>query len=53
MGRDRDVFALCAAAGANITALGVTARGRPRHPLYLAAGTRPQPWSYQGLPSLR
>lgn len=53
LGRDREILALCADTGASVTTLGITARGQPRHPLYLAGDTRPQPWSYQGLPSLR
>jgi hypothetical protein len=30
-----------------LTALGVTAAGAPRHPLYLPAAARPTPWSQQ------
>lgn len=52
-GRDREVLALCAGADASLMALGVTARGQPRHPLYLAAGARPRVWSFQGLSSIR
>lgn len=33
------------AAGATLTALGVTKDGAPRHPLYLPSNARPEPWA--------
>ena len=38
------VRALVAEIGAELTALGVTKAGAPRHPLYLPATARPEPW---------
>lgn len=38
------VLELVAAAGAQLTALGVTTAGAPRHPLYLPADARPARW---------
>jgi len=43
LGRDRAVAALLARAGAPQAVLGLTARDRPRHPLYLSRATRPIP----------
>ncbi len=31
-----------------LTALGVTKDGHPRHPLYVRADTRPEPWVWKG-----
>lgn len=38
------VRALADEVGAELTALGVTKAGAPRHPLYLPSTARPQPW---------
>jgi hypothetical protein len=57
-GRDRAVLALLRARladegpGRPCFSLGVTAAGQPRHPLYLAADRRPQPWCWQACGSL-
>jgi hypothetical protein len=44
--RDRAVLALLE--GRQLLALGATRGGHPRHPLYLPAGARPQPWPGPG-----
>ena len=55
--RDREVLGLCAATPARFATLGLTAGGRPRHPLYLPAATRLRTWTDPGsdpdLPSKR
>lgn len=38
------VTVLARAAGVTLTALGATKDGAPRHPLYLRADARPEPW---------
>lgn len=43
-GRNREVLALCLAAGAGLEFLELTARGEPRHPLYLPATVGPRRW---------
>lgn len=42
--RVTDVLRLIRAEGAELTALGVTAAGAPRHPLYMPATARPVPY---------
>lgn len=39
------VAAIAAAAGVTLIALGLTKAGAPRHPLYLPASARPEPWT--------
>lgn len=48
--RVEHVRALVAERGANLTALGVTKDGAPRHPLYLPATAVPTPWSPRDRP---
>jgi len=43
-GRSASVRALLRAAGRPLLHLGLTRRGEPRHPLYLAAARRMEPW---------
>lgn len=40
-GRDKVVLAACSAAGHRLQALGITASGQPRHPLYLRSDVIP------------
>lgn len=42
--RARQVAAVATTAGIKLQCLGVTKDGAPKHPLYLAASTRPEPW---------
>lgn len=51
LARDETVLARCAALGAPVASLGLTSRGRPRHPLYLASSARLKKWRFPGLPS--
>jgi hypothetical protein len=43
-GRDEAVLALCRASATRVAVLGLTAQGRPRHPLYLPAAAKARPW---------
>jgi hypothetical protein len=43
-GRGDRVAAVTALLGDRVYSLGTTAHGAPRHPLYVAASTRPVPW---------
>jgi hypothetical protein len=44
-GRDREVLAMARTAGVQLHCLGTTAKGHPKHPLYLSYDTPLQPWS--------
>lgn len=45
LGRGSEVAALLRRCGHRLSALAENADGSPRHPLYLPATSRPQPWS--------
>ncbi|WP_010138508.1 DUF1643 domain-containing protein [Oceanicola sp. S124] len=44
LGRGREVAQSLRASGAPLAHLGLTRDGAPRHPLYIAYATQPQPW---------
>ncbi len=46
--RARQVLAIAAAHAQPVYVLGLSKHGHPRHPLYLPASARPQPWAAPG-----